>query len=201
MCPNQATHRRVGVHWFVRRAPTGPNNMSLARHDQWSLINRVFRKKHYFLVNKKRVNLRCHYVWIAQISIFRFLSWKGQALFLYSKDIQEGNSQNPALAITFEWSVIVWQSYGPRSTFLSCIFNALYRDTPLGYVRYTLPNSQIAKYLIFGHIWLFGKVRRTRPSGVSLKRALKMQLRGIDLRSEGHSSQMARNGFSEFCPL
>ena len=32
------------------------------------------------------------------------------------------------------------------STPLSCIFNALFRDTPLGYVQRTLSNGQIAKY-------------------------------------------------------
>ena len=38
-----------------------------------------------------------------------------------------------------------------RSTCLSYIFRALFRDTPLGHVRRTLPNIQIAKYLIFGY--------------------------------------------------
>ena len=33
-----------------------------------------------------------------------------------------------------------------RSTPLSCIFNALYRDTPLGHIHRTQSNSQIAKY-------------------------------------------------------
>ena len=37
-----------------------------------------------------------------------------------------------------------------RLTCLSYIFRALFRDTPLGHVRRTLPNSQ---YLIFRHIW------------------------------------------------
>ena len=38
-------------------------------------------------------------------------------------------------------------------------------------------------------IWLFGKVCQTLPSGVSLKRALKMQLRNVDLRYVGTSIQ------------
>ena len=38
-------------------------------------------------------------------------------------------------------------------------------------------------------IWIFGKVRQTWPSGVSLKRAQKMQLSNVDLRSVGHSHQ------------
>ena len=38
-------------------------------------------------------------------------------------------------------------------------------------------------------IWLFGCAQKPCPSGVSLKRALKMELRGANLRAAGHSSQ------------
>ena len=38
-----------------------------------------------------------------------------------------------------------------RSTLLSYIFYALFRNTPLGYVHHTNPNNQIAKY---PNIWL-----------------------------------------------
>ena len=41
-----------------------------------------------------------------------------------------------------------------RSTPLSHIFNALFRDTPLGHGFYAQPNSQIAKYLANLAIWL-----------------------------------------------
>ena len=43
-----------------------------------------------------------------------------------------------------------------RSTPLSYIFNALFRDTPLGHVCRTPPNSQIAKLAKYLDIWLFG---------------------------------------------
>ena len=43
-----------------------------------------------------------------------------------------------------------------RSTPLSYIFNALFRDTPLGHVYRTQPNSQIAKLAKYLDIWLFG---------------------------------------------
>ena len=43
-----------------------------------------------------------------------------------------------------------------RSTPLSYIFNALFRDTPLGYTFCAQPNSQIAKYPNIWLIWLFG---------------------------------------------
>ena len=39
---------------------------------------------------------------------------------------------------------------------LSYIFNALFRNTPLGYVHHTNPNNQIAKYPNIWLIWLFG---------------------------------------------
>ena len=57
--------------------------------------------------------------------------------------------------------------------------------------------SQIFGYLA---IWIFGRVRQTCLSGVSLKRASKIQLRGVDLRSVGHSSQKlsAENYFRKF---
>ena len=50
-----------------------------------------------------------------------------------------------------------------RSTPLSYIFNALFRDTPLGHVYRTQPNSQIAKLAKYLDIWLFGylAVRKT----------------------------------------
>ena len=43
-----------------------------------------------------------------------------------------------------------------RSTPLSYIFNALFRDTPLEHVCRASPNSQIAKYPNIWLIWLFG---------------------------------------------
>ena len=43
-----------------------------------------------------------------------------------------------------------------RSTPLSYIFNALFRDTPLGHVCCTQPNSQIAKLAKYMDIRLFG---------------------------------------------
>ena len=43
-----------------------------------------------------------------------------------------------------------------RTTPLSYIFNALFRNTPLGYVHHTNPNNQIAKYPNIWLIWLFG---------------------------------------------
>ena len=43
-----------------------------------------------------------------------------------------------------------------RSTPLSYIFNALFRDTPLGHVFCAQPNSQIAKLAKYLDIWLFG---------------------------------------------
>ena len=59
----------------------------------------------------------------------------------------------------------------------------------------TQSNSKIAKYLA---IWQFGHVRGTWPGGVPLKRALKMQLTGIDIRSFGHSFQKLRQKI-HFC--
>ena len=61
-----------------------------------------------------------------------------------------------------------------RSTPLSYIFNALSRDTLLGHVQRTQPHSQIAKYPNIWLIWLFDCAQKTWPSGVSLKRALKV---------------------------
>ena len=43
-----------------------------------------------------------------------------------------------------------------RSTPLSYIFNALFRDSPLGHSFCAQPNSQIAKYPNIWLIWLFG---------------------------------------------
>ena len=43
-----------------------------------------------------------------------------------------------------------------RLTPLSYIFNALFRDTPLGHVYRTQPNSQIVKLAKYLDIWLFG---------------------------------------------
>jgi len=65
---------------------------------------------------------------------------------------------------------------------LSCIFSALFRDTSLAYVYGTWSNGQMAKN---GHkwpkwpfmaIWPSDQVQQIWPSGVSLKRAEKMQL-------------------------
>ena len=50
-------------------------------------------EKNFFLVDKKRLNHKCQYVWRAQISIFRFLSQK-MAVFRHflvlEGDIVEG---------------------------------------------------------------------------------------------------------------
>ena len=43
-----------------------------------------------------------------------------------------------------------------RSTPLSYIYNALFRDTPLGHGFCAQPNSPIAKYPNIWLIWLFG---------------------------------------------
>ena len=73
------------------------------------LVTRVFRKKTFFLVDKKRLNHKCQYVWRAQISIFRFLS-KKMAVFRHflvlEGDIVEGILENCFWAITFYWSVL-----------------------------------------------------------------------------------------------
>ena len=63
-----------------------------------------------------------------------------------------------------------------------CIFNVLFRDIPQSMLNkpFQLPNSQI------WDIWWFGKVHWIWPSGVSLERALKTQLRGVHLKSEGY---------------
>ena len=47
-----------------------------------------------------------------------------------------------------------------RSTPLSYIFHALFRDTPLGHVYRAQPNSQIAKLAKYLDIWLFGYLAR-----------------------------------------
>ena len=62
-----------------------------------------------------------------------------------------------------------------RSTSLSCIFNALLGDTPLGHI-----------FFAYGHMGISEKIG---SSGVSPKKASKMELRDVDLRSVGHSVQ------------
>ena len=70
---------------------------------------RVIQKKLFFLVDKKRLNHRCQYIWRAQISIFRVLSQK-MAVFRHflvlEGNIAEGISKNRIWAITFDWSVL-----------------------------------------------------------------------------------------------
>ena len=66
-----------------------------------------------------------------------------------------------------------------RSTPLSCIFNALFKDTPLGHIPRTQSNGRIAKYPNIWLIWLFGCTQKTWPSGLSLKRALKTWRRAV----------------------
>ena len=72
------------------------------------MMSRVIQKKK-ILVDKKRLNHMCQYVWRAQISIFRFLSQK-MAVFRHflvlEGDIAEGISKNRIWAITFDWSVL-----------------------------------------------------------------------------------------------
>ena len=52
-----------------------------------------------------------------------------------------------------------------RSTPLSYIFNALFRDTPLDHVFCAQPNSQIAKYPNIWLIWLFGYLAACKKHG------------------------------------
>ena len=65
-----------------------------------------------------------------------------------------------------------------------------------------LPSSQIAKYGQISDIWLKVCWSWTWPSGVSLKRASKMQLRNVDLRYVGHSIQKlwTKMDFGTFSP-
>ena len=52
-----------------------------------------------------------------------------------------------------------------RSTPLSYIFNALFRDTPLDHVFGAQPNSQIAKLAKYLDIWLFGYLAARQKHG------------------------------------
>ena len=52
-----------------------------------------------------------------------------------------------------------------RSTPLSYILNALFRDTPLGHICCTPPNSQIAKLAKYLDIWLFGHLAACAEHG------------------------------------
>ena len=52
-----------------------------------------------------------------------------------------------------------------RSTPLSYIFNALFRDTPLDHVFCAQPNSQIAKLAKYLDIWLFGYLAARQKHG------------------------------------
>ena len=72
-----------------------------------------------------------------------------------------GNFQQSILGHNFwlEWPTDV------RSTPLSYIFNALFRDTPLGHVFGAQPNSQIAKYPNIWLIWLFGYLAARKKHG------------------------------------
>ena len=76
---------------------------------QQTMCSRVIQKKLFFLVDKKRLNHRCQYVWRAQTSIFRFLTQK-MAVFRHflvlGGNIAEGISKNPLWAITFDWNVL-----------------------------------------------------------------------------------------------
>ena len=79
-----------------------------------------------------------------------------------------------------------------RSTFLSCIFDALFGDTPLDHIFSHMPISPYAHYGHIWGIWAYGHMgisEKIWSSGVSPKRASKMQLRDFDLSSVGHSSQ------------
>ena len=79
-----------------------------------------------------------------------------------------------------------WQIWGMFTSLLQKFFfgfEVWCSDMFFGWAKLGFMNI---RYLA---IWIFGKVRRTWPSGVSLKRAQKMQLRQVDLRSVGHSNQ------------
>ena len=58
---------------------------------------------------------------------------------------------------------------------------------------WAVSNLHIWAYLailgIFGHMGIWAYVKKIWSSGVSPKKALRMQLRDVDLRSVGHSSQ------------
>ena len=117
-----------------------------------------------------------------------------------------------------------------RLTFLSCIFDGLFGDTPLDHIFSHMPICPYApnmpirpevnvselhfwcffrgypiwpyffRICPYAHmpiwpnmgIWAYGHMgicKKNLTSGVSLKRASKMQHRDVDLRSLGHSSQ------------
>ena len=99
----------------------------------------------------------------------------------YTKDLQRAKFRKSILGHNF-WLECPTEL---RSTSLSCIFNALFRDTPLAYLtRHLTRDIRDARDTCD-----VTYVTHTTWQKVSLKRALKMQLRDVDLRSVGHTSQ------------
>ena len=65
---NQLCNRQL--KWSLSIAFDLCSSLSFSKY-MWT----THSKKHLFPDDKKRINSRCHYVWIVQISIFLFLSW------------------------------------------------------------------------------------------------------------------------------
>ena len=65
-----------------------------------------------------------------------------------------------------------------RSTPLSYIFNALFRDTPLGHVYITQPNSQNIQICGYLAIWLFGCAQKTIPEWGIREKSIKNVAQG-----------------------
>ena len=84
--------------------------------------------------------------------IYRPVNETWQAVFSLEGDIAGGISKNRFSDDNF----CLECPTDLRSKPLSCIFNALFRDTPLGHVYRTQPNIRIAKLAKYLDIWLFG---------------------------------------------
>ena len=96
-----------------------------------------------------------HWSWATQNSFRNRCSMSGRSgtwILLYCREYRRENFQKSFSADNF-WLECPTDL---RSTPLSYIFNALFRDTPLGYTFCAQPNSQIAKYPNIWLIWLFG---------------------------------------------
>ena len=97
----------------------------------------------------------CHFGSVCHLGQVRNLSGKHSSYFFGSQCKIQGkiNAQ-----INFGHNFLLEGPTDLRSTPLSHIFHALFRDTPLGYAQHTWPNSQISKYLADLAIWLLGCV-------------------------------------------
>ena len=106
--------------------------------------------------------------------------------FLHSKN-ELKICKNRFLAITFDWSVL--RTWGQR---LWAAFLMLFLGIPhlaIFFIACPYAYMPICPFLA---IWAYGHIgicEKIWPNGVSPKRASKMQLRDVDLRSLGHSSQ------------